>query len=464
MPNLSARDRDESRPPQGPRDQSGPGYGPRQSSQGPHTPRHQQPQGQPGFEQHRYGPPQNRPHGQPSGPQQHGSPQHGAPQHGPHQHGVNRPGPNQHSPNQHGPHRPGSPQHSHQQQGPLGFTPQDQEDSSRGFPWGLAAGWAAGVVVVLIAAVVAIWQVNERVYTAEATAEQYWESVQSGDGPAALSMVESTPGFIHGDDAADLDHVLLTGEPLATSAELIEGATLQETGEGAELEFIVGSENYTTEIPVTRTGSTWGFFDDWQITSSALTWFEVTVPGAPQGGIGQVTVNGEPVNLDEETTRLSAFVPTVADIDVDSQWLVGSHQHVVTAAENSDDPAERITLDLEASEEAAELLHTEVQEYFDACAEQQVLMPSGCPVGITTNHQVDADTITWDFPDPEEITLGFDAEGWHVDYENLTAQVSFDAVHYHTGDELEETEEVPFDLDIAVGADGEDLIVSVTEG
>ncbi|WP_300345344.1 hypothetical protein [Nesterenkonia sp.] len=326
-------------------------------------------------------------------------------------------------------------------------------------PYTAVIGWAAALVLVAVAAVVAVWQVNEQIYTPQAAAEQYWEDVSSGSGGAAMGQLSSTPEFL---SEEGIDHLLLDGEPLSRSAQLLSGAQLTGENDDAEISFTVEDESLSTPIPVERMGTTWGFFDDWQVSPQALSWFEVEVPGAPQGGIGQVQVNGQPVNLNEETARLSAFVPTAAEISVDSEWLVGGTTHVVTAAQGEQSSAERVTLDLEASDAAVELLHTEVEEFFNHCSDQQVLMPAGCPVGVTTAHRVDAESIEWSFPDPESFSLRFDADGWQIDHDPLVAEVSFDATHHHTGEAITESKQVPFELDVQVGASGEDLIVAVS--
>lgn len=318
------------------------------------------------------------------------------------------------------------------------------------------------MLIAVAGTVIAVWQVNEQVYTPESAAEDYWEALQAGRGRVALGHVEQRPEFL---SEEDLDHVLLNGDPLARSAELMEASQLtvaEEEGEAAaQVEFVLGDDSHSTSLPVERTGTTWGFFDEYSIDSSAMTWFEIDVPGAPQGGIGQVSVNGTPVNLDGETARLSAFAPAAAEVEVDSQWLIGRAQHAVTAQEDPQEQPAGVTLDLEASDDAAEVLRSELAEYFEGC-EQEVLMPSGCPVGTSTPHSVDPDSISWSFPDPEDFELSFDADGWSVDHGELTADVSFEAVHYFDGTQISETETVPFALDITVGASGEDLIVSVS--
>lgn len=323
----------------------------------------------------------------------------------------------------------------------------------------VAAAWGGALVAASIAAVIAVWLVNQTLYTAESTAEQYWDAVSSGAGGETLGMFESTPSALEDEQ---IDHLLLSGDALNRSAEQISSAEVTGTEEGARITFTADDQEHDTTVPLTRAGTVWGFFDDWRLSSSGLTWFEIEVPGAPQGGIGQIEVNGEPVNLHEDTARLSAFVPTVADITVSSQWLTGSAHHVVSAADESEDSAESVTLDLEASEDAHELLHEEIASFFEECADQAVLMPSGCPVGATTSHQVNAESIEWSFPDPDVFFLTFDDEGWQVHHDPLVAEVSFEARHYHTGEQLTVTEEVPFELSVRVGASGEDLIVSVS--
>lgn len=366
------------------------------------------------------------------------------------------------------------PRHSqphHPQQGPYAGSPdyapvpnltapstpeQPRQEGSGGSLLPVLA-WGLGLVLAAVAAVVAIWQVNERLYSPEVTAERYWEAISSSNSAEALGEFSSVPSFARDNE---VDNLLLTSGPLAYSAERISSAQLSAGDDAAQLSFTALEEQFTTELPLTRTGSSWGFFDTWEVAPQAVTWFQVEVPGAPQGAIGQIQVNGEPVNLEDDTARLSALVPTVAEISIDSQWLVGSAEHVVVASEDPSAPAEQVEMELQASDEAVELLRQELAEYFASC-EQQVLMPSGCPVGHSTTNQVDAETIEWSFPDPEDFELTFDAEGWHVDFEDPVAQISYRALHHHTGEQLEETEQHPFNLEIQVGASGEDLVVSV---
>lgn len=325
--------------------------------------------------------------------------------------------------------------------------------------WAALGGWAIAILAAVALGATAIWQVNERVYTPESTAGQYWDALREGSGARALGLFDTVPEF---EGEAEVDHLLLSGAPLAASISQIESPELTDASEGGspELSFTVDGQEHATELPTALLGQTWGFFDHWAMASRALSWFQVEVPGAVEGGIAQVEVNGEPVNLDSGEAALSAFVPTVAEVEIDSQWLQGSAEHVVTSSPE-DGSAQRLTIDLEASEAAVDLLHEEVGEFFDGCAQEQVLMPTACPVGATTTNRVDASTIEWEFPSPDAVSLSFDADGWSVNYDQLTAVLTYEADDSFTGERLQEREEMTFDIEVDVAASESDLMVSV---
>lgn len=348
----------------------------------------------------------------------------------------------------------GQPPHPHQP--PYAQPPAPARKKGSGLVW---ATWGTALTVALVAGGIIAWQVDEQLYTTEASAENYWEALRSGNGAEALGHLDSVPEDTGG------DAVLLDGDPLSYSASLMEGMSFTEGTESASVTFTADGEEYETTLPVVDAGNHWLIFDDWKVGSQAYTDLEVDVPGAEAAGVGQIEVNGEPVNLEDETVTLSAFLPSVVEFGIDSQWLAGTTTEVLLPEEDDDADAEpaaqELTLELEASEEAEELLHSEVETFLQECAEQEVLMPSGCPMGIETPHQVDSDTISWDMPDAADTSLSFDSDGWEVSGLDMTATVTFEALDHHDGEELDESHDVPFRLDVQVGADGEELIISV---
>ena len=357
------------------------------------------------------------------------------------------------------PHQAGSPHHAqppHPHQYPYAQPPAPTRKKG-GLIW---AAWGSALALTLLIGGVIAWQVDEQLYTTEASAENYWEALRSGNGAEALGYLDSVP------EDTGSDAVLLDGDPLSHSASLMEGMSFTEGAESASASFTADGEEYETTLPMVDAGTHWLVFDDWRIAPEAVTDLEVEVPGADAAGVGQIEVNGEPVNLEEESVTLSTFLPGVVEFGIDSQWLGGTSTEVITPEEGTDadgEPsAQQLTLELEASEEAEEVLHNEVESFLQGCAEQQVLMPSGCPMGIETPNQVDSETISWEMPEASDTSLSFAADGWEVSGLDMTATVTFDSLDHHDGEELEESHDVPFRLDVQVGADGEELIIGVS--
>ncbi|MCH8560101.1 hypothetical protein [Nesterenkonia sp. DZ6] len=331
---------------------------------------------------------------------------------------------------------------------------------------GLLVAWAAALVLALAAGGVAIWQVSERIYTPGHTAQEYWDSITRGSGSEALGFFD--PAALDAAEGAPMDSLLLDGDALARSAAGIENTRFEEDPgqQGrAMMQFDIEGESFETQLPMESQQNTLAFFPDWELTAASMSQLQIDVPGAAAGGIAQITVNGEPVNLEDDSATLRTYVPAVVEIAVDSEWLVGASRYVVVqdAGEGDDDgQAHQITLELQASEAAQDLLQEEVGAYLDGCADQQVLMPAGCPMGINTPNQVVTESISWRMPEPEGLTLDFAEEGWETPGADMSATVTFDSRHFHDGASLEESHQVDFALSIEVGASGEELIVAVS--
>ncbi|GAB3181602.1 hypothetical protein GCM10027060_12870 [Nesterenkonia halophila] len=344
------------------------------------------------------------------------------------------------------------------------------------------AAWSSALIVALVLGGFAVWLVDTKVYTTEALGEQWWEAVQAGDGEVLLGQFTDVPEAAgesgEGEDprlsSGSVDTLLLDGGTLEHSAEQIEDLRVVERSGAADLVFTVDGEEHRSRLPMDKTDESWGIFDQWALDPATLAEVSLSVPGASAGGIGQVDVNGEPVNLQEDAAELAAYAPSVLDVAVDSEWLTGSAHRVLAldpedagGSDGSDAEAlsEEIEIELEASSAAAEQMHQKVKAYLSSCAEQKVLMPSGCPMGVETPNRVEASTIEWSMPKAQELTLSFGPDGWSVTgADRLTATVSFTAQDYYSGETIEESHDVTFGLDVEVGASGEDLLVSVTGG
>lgn len=336
------------------------------------------------------------------------------------------------------------------------------DDRPRGPRLGaLAAAWGAGLIVAVVLGVLAVWWVRTEVYSAEAAADGYVDALTAGNGGEVLGLLSDSANeelasrFEETDPPTDAG--LLSGEALEQSTDQLSDLTLQDDGEPS-LTFSYADEDHEVPVPVDSGDTTWLLFDRWEITEEVVGEFEVEVARAGAAGVERITVNGQPVDLDDGSVRLAAFLPTAAEIEADGPWVSGSASHLVL-----NDSDETVQLEVEASEEAQEKVREQVASYLEGCAEQQVLMPSGCPMGAATPNQVDADTIEWSMPDVSELTVSLGDDGWEVEgTDSLTADLTFEALNHFDGTPVDESFEADFSLDIEVEPVGEELRIAVT--
>lgn len=342
----------------------------------------------------------------------------------------------------------------------------DEERTARRPRTGPAAVlWGLVLVAAVALGGVGIWAVRAEVYSAESAAEGYRDALASGNGGEALGLLSETATedlaerFEQTDPPTDAG--LLSGEALEQSTEQLSDLTLEEDGAPA-LRFGYEGEQHSVNVPVDSGDTLWLIFDRWEITEEIISEFEVEVPQAGPAGVEQITVNGQPVDLENGSVRLAAFLPTAAHIEAGSPWVSGTVDHLVV-----DDSDATVQLDVEPSEQAEEQIREQIRSYLDSCAEQQVLMPSGCPMGAETPDQVDPETIEWTMPEVSELSVSFGEDGWQVEgTDSLTAELDFEAIDHFDGSSLEEHYEAEFSLEVEVEPVGDELRVSVsgTEG
>lgn len=327
---------------------------------------------------------------------------------------------------------------------------------------GLLVVWTLVLVAAVAVGGLGIWAVRTAVYSPEAAAQGYHDALAAGRGGEVMGLLSESATadlaarFEQTDPPTDAG--LLSGDALEHSTQRLEDLALEGEEGAPRLTFGYDGERHSVEVPVDSGETTWWLFDRWEITEEVVSEFEVVVPYAQAGGVERITVNEEPVDLDDGSVRLAAFLPSTAQIEAEGPWVSGTVEHLVL-----DDSDAELRLDVEPSEEAVSEVHDQVEAYLRRCADQQVLMPTGCPMGAQTPNQVDADTIEWTMPEASELEVTLDEEGWQVQgTEALTAQLEFEALDHFDGSSTQERFESAFSLDVEVEPVGEELRVSIS--
>lgn len=286
-------------------------------------------------------------------------------------------------------------------------------------------------MLALVAGGIAIGVANSTLYSPQAQVQDYLDALAAGDGGTALTLSGGGSGEGSGRAAPDglapgTATSLLQGEPLKAGSAALGELTVTRgedapDGESTEVsvDYTVDGEDHSTVFTVERTGRDWLFFDRWQMAPVPLQTVRV-VPAnlPPEAASGPITaeVNGVPTPLtseDSETPRQNFAVlpPLLMDAGFESTYLVAPPIRRVV---DQVTPAEPQTLELALryTDEVATEVNRQLEAYLTGCTEQQVLNPSGCPLGYDTVNRIPPDSIAWSVSgDPQATVVPLPAEG-----------------------------------------------------
>lgn len=330
--------------------------------------------------------------------------------------------------------------------------------------------WAvvAAAVVVFAGAVIAL--LNALVYSPEAAAKEYLDALRAGDGATAMALSE---GYL-ADDAPDtISTVLLDGEPLAAAAAILEDAEIDSietavpdsyrdpevTQRVVEIRFLDADDQpQTTSLVVDKTGTSWGFFSDWQLHPVPLQQVQLLPTQMPENSKADepvAHVHHEPTPLlgnNGTPATLAAFAPTFIELEYEGTYLeVKEPAHLAVTDVLAPGASVEFTFEVDVTQAVDDAITEEVQNQLERCTEQTVLKPAGCPFGYETPHRVVPDTVSWSLDVPDVQYSWNDSEPT-IDWVMATAQLSAQEIHIGTGQQsavdYEEIFEMSADLEL----------------
>lgn len=274
-----------------------------------------------------------------------------------------------------------------------------------------------GVVVILCvigvaAAVVA--GLSATTFGASSFVRVYLEAVARGDAAGALGM----PGVgIDDDDRLDF----LTGDALPGLAQLSEVA-VEPGDDGTTLVSYSWSSargDGVSTFTVERDGATLGVFPRWRFAVSPVATLRLTVEHDDRFRVAGVAARSgveaaEPVDY-------ALLVPGVYRVDHRSTYLRADPLDLVV-----DRPSSQVgaTLDVQPALVFTIAVNAEVKALLDACATQEVLFPTGCPLGHAIANRV-ASPPAWSIAEYPDIRLepGDEFGTWRVPSTEFTAHL-----------------------------------------
>ncbi len=302
------------------------------------------------------------------------------------------------------------------------------------------------VAIVVIAALVVIGGVTaglaltRDVFSASAFVTQYLQAIERRDVSTALSMPGVLPPDTHREDfIADPQNVLLTAAAMATdlkfsvvSDDEVQGThfvTVRvQSGKAGNMATTAAGASRDVVFSVSPSPRGVSLFPQWEFTTTPLGAVSVSVSHATYfsvngfGPIDIAAVNSSVSPQDfEATASFTVFTPGVYTFDVDSSALSAEP---VTVALN--EPGETGSVSLTATPTPALInrVQKEVDQFFDGCVSQRVLLPSGCPFGIAIDNRVSGEP-RWGVANYPQVELRAGTSGWEI--VPATMGLTFDA-------------------------------------
>lgn len=259
--------------------------------------------------------------------------------------------------------------------------------------------WVTAFLLLTVAAVAGIMLVNQKVFGPQHLVTQLHQSITAGEGGKALGLL--------GAKVPAGNALLLDGEGLRNSAEPIKDfsivSVIEVPGEEDSVDVTAGYEVFgakkTIAYRLHRTHREWLFFDRWAFDQTTLPVVMVSADTSTQ-----VTVNGLDSPLAQGKATLPVFAPAVVDASFSTKNFQARPKSLLVSAPTS--KARKIDLVTEPSQSLIDAIDTKLRTYLDGCADEQVLMPAGCPMSYDTHARVNAESISWDitsYPTPELI-------------------------------------------------------------
>lgn len=262
--------------------------------------------------------------------------------------------------------------------------------------------WVLAFLGVLVIAVAVVTTVNARGYGPEQAVRAYLSALRDGDGAGALGMLGAAvpPG----------DPTLLTGDPLRRSVESLSDVELSvtsRTGDDATVtaRYRLDGRTDSTAFPVRRTGSSWIFFDRWELTGSTLPRTTVSFPGQDRA-----RVNGAIVAAPGGRATLLSFAPARVTAGWSGKLMQAPERG--TSVTGLDDNRS-VALQARPTTAMVTAVRDQLRRVLDRCAGQRVLAPAGCPFYHFSDKAITG-PVTWRITRYPEPTIAFRAGAWRV--------------------------------------------------
>ncbi|MET0715243.1 MAG: hypothetical protein ABWY57_10045 [Mycetocola sp.] len=312
--------------------------------------------------------------------------------------------------------------------------------------------WAVVGTMLIGAAFAAIGALNRDVYGAGAFVGNYLSALQRKDAASALQI----PGV-------ELEESDLTeaGLPEGSSNALLRNAALPELtnlalvddldqGDGIHAvtwSFESNDAYGESTFLVQRAGTRFPLIPTWSFAESPLAVVNLavehaTVFSANGFDLDSRSLTGVAVPSFHNIVNVQVFTPGAYVFQSTSDLLTSDKESVLV-----DEPSRVHEAAVKAAptDEFVTAAQKAVNAQLDACAEQKVLQPTGCPFGIVVDDRILGDP-QWSFEEYPEVTVEAGPESWVIPTTRGDAHLEVDVQSLYDGSITPYDADVPFSM------------------
>ena len=280
----------------------------------------------------------------------------------------------------------------------------------------LLAGFAASVLAL-----------NGDVFSAHGFVRSYLETLARHDAADALDF---DGVVVPGEVSEDLLSNAALGD--ITDIHLLSDVERDET-QIVRYEYTMGDATAVSEFTVERTGTRLGFFATWRFVTSPT-----AVLNAVADHDTRLTANG----VDSFSGPHAVLVPGLFVLGHTSKYL---QAEAVDAAVTEAGSVVEASVAVTPTEEFAAAATEAIAAYLDGCVTQEVLKPTGCPMGTDVANRLNS-TPTWSMVEyPTAVLKPGDTPGvWTTEPTHSIAHIVAEVKSLFDGTVSQLNEDVPF--------------------
>ncbi|WP_010204485.1 hypothetical protein [Salinibacterium sp. PAMC 21357] len=255
--------------------------------------------------------------------------------------------------------------------------------------------WSIVLGLIIAAFATTVVVLNSTIYSATGFTRSYLGALARHDLDSALKIADihvPAESGASSDDGAGATPIDTTGAGsmlLAGSHDLLRPSALStiediavvdrvKNADGSEtvtFDFELDGRSAQSAFTVTRAGTNFGVFADWDFVTAPLSIVRLTVLNSPE-----FTANGSDFVTPVQNTPAPYVVLTPSSFDIaHSSTFLEAEPIVVSATEPG--ATVRARLDIVPNKHMTAQVQREIGVSLDECATQVVLLPTGCPFG-----------------------------------------------------------------------------------